>query len=51
MPISLKGNSKCASSILLSALGTHNKDLGAASQTLLAGERLRQCDADYLNYP
>ena len=31
--------------------GTHNKDLAAASQTLLAGERLRQCDADYLNYP
>ena len=51
LPIRVKENSKCASGILLSPLGTHNKDLGAASQTLLARERLRQCDADYLNYP
>ena len=51
LPIRVKENSKCASGISLSPLGTHNKDLGAASQTLLARERLRQCDADYLNYP
>ena len=42
---------KFASGILLSPLGNHNKVLSAASQTLLAGERLRQCDADYMNYP
>ena len=39
--IRLKGKSKRFSSNLLSPLGAQNKDIGAASQTLLTGNRLR----------
>ena len=41
LPIRLKGNLKRISGKLLSPLGAENKDIGAASQTLLTGVRLR----------
>ena len=37
LPIKTKGNSKCTSGNSLSLLGTQNKDISAASQTLLTG--------------
>ena len=40
MPIKMKGNSECSSSNSLSPLGDQNKDLGAASQTLLTEVKL-----------
>ena len=40
-PIKLKGNSKRTSGNLLSLLGAQNKDVVAASQTLLTEVRLR----------
>ena len=41
LPIRLKGNSKRISGNSLSPLGAQNKDLGATSQTLLNGVKLR----------
>ena len=41
LPIRLKGNTKRTSGFLLSPLGAQNKDIGAASQTLLAEVKLR----------
>ena len=41
LPIRLKGNSKRISGNSLSLLGAQNKDLGATSQTLLNGVKLR----------
>ena len=41
LPIRLKGNLKRISGKLLSPLGAENNDVGAASQTLLTGVRLR----------
>ena len=35
LPIKMKGNLKCSSSILLSPLGAQNKDIRAALQSLL----------------
>ena len=40
-PIKLKGNSTRTSGNLLSLLGAQNKDVAAASQTLLTEVRLR----------
>ena len=40
-PIRLKGNSKHTSSNSFSSSGVQNKDLSAASRTLLDGVRLR----------
>ena len=42
LPIRLKGNSKRTSGNSLSPLGAQNKDIGAASQTILTWVRLRQ---------
>ena len=44
LPVRLKGKSKHISGNSLSPLGAQNKDIGAASQTLLTGVRLL-CDA------
>ena len=41
LPISMKGNSKCPSDNSLTPLGARNKDLGAASQTLLTEFAMR----------
>ena len=41
LPIRLKGNSQRISGNLLSLLEAQNKDIGATSQTLLAGVKLR----------
>ena len=41
LPIRLKGNSKHTSGNLLSPSGAQNKDIGAASKTLLTGVKLR----------
>ena len=41
LPIRLKGNTKRTSGFLLSPLGSENKDIGAASQTLLTEVKLR----------
>ena len=41
LPIKMKGNSKRTSGSSLRALGTQNKDIGAASQTLLTVVKLR----------
>ena len=41
MPISMKGNSKHISGNSLGPLGAQNKDIGAASQTLLTKVNLR----------
>ena len=40
LPVKMKGNLKCASSNLLSLLGTQNKDIGAALQTTLTEVKL-----------
>ena len=41
MPISVKGNSKRTSGNSFTPLGAQNKDIGAASQTLLTEVKLR----------
>ena len=41
MPISVKGNSKRTSGNSFTPLGAQNKDVGAASQTLLTEVKLR----------
>ena len=41
LPIRLKGNLKRTSGNLFNPLGSHNKHLGAASQALLTGDKLR----------
>ena len=46
LPIGIKGNSKRTSVNLLSPLGAQNKDLDAASQTLLTEVNIYVCDAD-----
>ena len=40
LPITIKGNSKRSSGNLLSPLGAQDKDIGAASQTLLTKVKL-----------
>ena len=49
LPIKLKENLKRTSGNSLSPLGAQNKDIGAASRTLLAGLRLRLLTSDVLN--
>ena len=41
MPISMEGNSKRTSGNSFTPLGAQNKDIGAASQTLLTRVKLR----------